>query len=185
MNEQHLPPNYARTCVILMPRDTSWMFCYWEVQPQVLQDNFSHAVIRVYEFNPSLSNGAGERYAFEISVPLESRSWYINTGEPGRAWCVELGLVTPDGRFILLARSNRIRLPRGRVSEVVSDRWVTYHQKLIEVSRAETIGHGSMEITRMLAHRWEMEMKEGISSWSSSWQKGAVSSVKAPPGDKK
>jgi len=202
MTQYNLPCDYGRTCIVLMPRDPSWMFCYWEVQPQALQVNFSCAVIRVFEFNESPVNGSQERFAFEIDIPLESRNWYINVGEPGRSWFIELGLMTADGRFILLARSNRIRLPWGRVSEITDDRWATYHEKLIELSRAEGIGHGSMEVARMLAHRWEMEMSEGrsswrgkkgvkgeiklpSSSWPSSWQKGAVSPVKVPPGEKK
>ena len=166
MADCSLPDDYGRTCIVLMPRDPSWMFCYWEVQPQALQVNFSHAVIRVFEFNESPpANGSQERFAFEISVPLESRNWYINVGDPGRSWFIELGLMTPDGRFILLARSNRIRLPWGKVSDVIEERWATYHEKLIELSRAERIGHGSLEVARMLMHRWELEMKTGVSSW--------------------
>jgi hypothetical protein len=180
-----------------MPRDPSWMFCYWEVQPQALKVPFSHAVIKAFEFNDT-PNSQQERFAFEISVPLESRNWYINVGELGRSWFVELGLVTPDGRFVLLARSNKIHLPSGKVSDVIDNRWAIYHDKLIELSRAEQVGHGSLEIARMLLHRWEMEMKLGISSWKggkserggpssslSSWQKGAVSPAKVPPEGKK
>ena len=177
MTEPFLPSGYGRTCITLMPRDPYWMFSYWEVRPEALRVDFSHAVIRVFEFHDGHTNGSGERLAFEMGVALEAGNWYISVADPGRSWFVELGLKTRDGGFILLARSNRVRLPWDRVSDVIDNRWMTYlegSEKLIELSRAERIGHGSMEIARMLMHRWEM--REGVSSW----QKGAISPVRVP-----
>jgi hypothetical protein len=149
-----------------MPRDPTGMFSYWEVQPQAARIGSSRPVIRVFELDRSKTNGSRERLAFEIDVSLEAGNWYVNVSEPGRSWFVELGLKTRDGRFILLARSNTVSLPCGQVSDVIDDRWMIYREgseKLIELSRAERAGHGSLEIARMLLRRWEMHA--GVSSW--------------------
>jgi hypothetical protein len=166
MTQNLLPQDYGRTTIVLMPRDPTWMFSYWEVQPQAARAGSSHPVIRVFELDRSKTNGSRERLAFEISVSLEVRNWYVNVVEPGRSWFVELGLKASDGRFTLLARSNVVDLPWGRVSDVIDNRWMIYKEgsdKLIELSRAERVGRGSLEISRMLLRRWEM--RAGVTSW--------------------
>jgi len=186
--EAPIPQEYGRTYIVLLPRDPTWMFSYWEVQSQslnVFRKQFgaqvidsARVVLRIFELAPHSGNGTQELFRFELSISLESRCWYINVQEPGRTWFVELGLITQDGRFILLARSNTAALPLGQVSDVTDSRWVSIREgfdKLVELSGIERIGQGSLEIAKMLSHRWEM--LGHISSWPSS----ISASRSAPP----
>ncbi len=140
-----------------MPRDPLWMFSYWEVQPQTLNVfrkqfgtsviDSSRSALRVFELTGSTGNGTQEVLRFELPVGLEVRNWYIQVPDPGRTWFVELGLVTPDGRFILLARSNKVSLPLGCVSEVLDARRVSMRKSMDEaigLSSVGRIGRGSL-----------------------------------------
>jgi len=175
-----IPGEYGRTHAVLLPRDPTCLFSYWEVQPQTLDlfrkqfgaevINSSRPVLRVFEVDQQSGNGGRERLASEIAVSLEARNWYIHVKEPGRHWFVELGLVTPDGRFLLLARSNKVNLPLGRVSDVTDLRWMVlkegYEQLLGELSGAHRVGRGSLEMAKVLSHRWQMLTGSGF-----SWKK--------------
>lgn len=184
-----LPRDYGRTYIVLLPRDPRWMFTYWEVQLQTLNVfrkqfgaeiiDSAHPILRVFEWDGSETNGSAHR-RYDLAVSLEARSWYIEVPEPGCRWFVELGLMTADGRFVLLARSQRVDLALGQVSDVMDTQWGSLDkelEKVIEQSGVERIGHGSLEMAKMLSHRWQM--LSSISSWFSS---GALSRVSAPGG---
>src|SRR5207244_3320958 len=50
--------------------------------------------------------------------------WYLNVGRPAASFCVEIGLATPGGRFLPLARSNVVTTPRATPSPDTTVRWV-------------------------------------------------------------
>jgi len=75
----------------------------------------------------------------------------------------------PNGEFILLARSNIIALPSGKVSEEVDEQWAMIQEdfdKLYSLSGADRIGIGSGGNIQDAAKRWEMF--QSTSSWPTS-----------------
>ena len=183
-----LPEGYGVTEASLLPRDPNWMFIYWEVtadsKAEVCrkhgQDIFqkSRQVIRVYDVTGVGDIGqAGQKY-FDVPIMAEAKSWYINVQESGRTYCCEVGLITSDGRFIGLVRTNTVALPVGRVSEVTDEKWMSVtsdFEKLLQLSGVEYIGKGSGEVAKSLAQRWEM--LRAVFSRASSW---GVSSLSSP-----
>lgn len=182
-SSKSLPDGYGNTEAALLPRDPYWMFVYWEVCEktknnlisQIGKDTFdkSRSVIRVYEVVEGDNTG---KY-FDVPVIMEAKNWYINVSECGKTYLCELGLITPDGKFIGIVKTNKVSLPRSGVSDVIDEKWMSVNQefeKLLQISGVEYIGKGSLDIAKSLAQRWEMLRSVfsrvtsfGVSSFSS------------------
>ena len=127
------PETYGENAIRLMVRDPYWLYSYWEFAPG-LRDELAarlgeevlsrcRMVLRVYDVTDTdPENAAGYH---DIDVAPTARNWYINVMRVEREYCVDIGLVTPDGSFIVIARSNRVALPPVGPSDVVDEEWVT------------------------------------------------------------
>ena len=51
-------------------------------------------------------------------------SWYFDLGRPTHSFISDVGLLSPEGRFLTLARSNYVMMPRDGVSDVVDEEWM-------------------------------------------------------------
>jgi hypothetical protein len=126
------PVTYGENRIALMVRDPYWLFAYWEFAPDLEADlidrlgrdvvSRSRLVLRVYDVTDTDPDGAEGRH--DIEVAPGARNWYINVMRVEREYCVDIGLLTPDGAFILIARSNRVSLPPVGPSDVVDEEWV-------------------------------------------------------------
>ncbi len=188
-----LPESYGNTEAALLPRDPNWMFIYWEITDNSKaniakehgHDVFEKArhVLRVYD----VTTADSKKY-FDIPIMIDARNWYINVQDGGRAYCCEIGLVLPDGRFIGIVKTNTVRLPAGRVSDVTDEKWMSVSSdfdKLLQLSGVEYIGKGSGEVAKSLAQRWEM--LRSVFSRAASWGVSSLSSqaLSRPPAEKK
>ena len=182
-----LPEGYGNTEASLLPRDPNWMFIYWEITanskaavckehgPDIFQK--SKQIIRVYDVTGTGSIDPVDQKYFDIPIMADAKSWYINVQDSGRTYYCEVGLITPDGRFIGLVRTNTISLPVGRVSDVTDEKWMAVtsdFDKLLQLSGVEYIGKGSGEVAKSLAQRWEM--LRTVFSRASSWGVSSMSS---------
>ncbi len=177
---KELPKGYGDTEAVLLARDPNWMYVYWEINlkttNQLRKDygddifDKSRQVLRVYED----SRTSRDRY-FDIQVKFDARSWYIHVHDGGTMYHCELGLVLPDGVFVSVVKTNTVRLPKGRVSEVSDEKWMSISgdfEKLLQLSGVEYIGKGSGEVAKSLAQRWEM--LKAVFSRSESWPADAL-----------
>ncbi len=184
LDSRSLPEGYGETNAALLPRDPHWMFVYWEITNSKKSEickiygndifDKSRQVIRVYDVTDT---GEGSSKFFDIPVILDSKNWYINVSESGRTYICELGLITEDGRFIGIVKTNKVALPAGRVSDVSDEKWMSVSgdfEKLLQLSGIEYIGKGSGEVAKSLAQRWEM--LKSVFSRSASWGMSSMSS---------
>ncbi|OGR79434.1 MAG: hypothetical protein A3I11_03440 [Elusimicrobia bacterium RIFCSPLOWO2_02_FULL_39_32] len=184
-----LPQHYGETRTVLLPRDPHWMYIYWEITEKTYVDLKSkhgenifitaQSVVRMVEVNPSLQ----PLRSLDVPVSLDAKNWYLHADKEGGSWYAELGLKTPDGRFILIAKSNLITLPNARVSDIIDEKWVTIKEeleKVLEASGGGKVGMGSLELARMLAQRWETLAQ--ISSWRGI---SSISSMNMTMGEEK
>lgn len=128
-----LPEGYGDNRIVLMVRDPLWLFSYWEIRKDILNNvlktlgTLAHrakAVIRVYDVTDIIFNGNNAHCRFDVEVTLEAKNWYLHVGLPNRTLCAEIGMLTANGTFRILARSNTVRTPRVNVSEVVDEKWM-------------------------------------------------------------
>jgi len=188
-----LPKSYGDTKIVILPRDPLWFYAYWEVAADTYSKlkeklkeekfNSSRWAIRVYDVTNVKFNGSNANRHFDIIIGLGVDNWYVNTGEVNRSWCVDLGLITPEGEFIVVARSNILAMPRQGVSPITDEQWAMLQQefeRLLKLSGVEQIGRSSFDIAKLMRERWEEIVSISLPSshmGSSSW-KGAPGEVK-------
>ena len=127
------PQSYGENAITLMVRDPYWLFAYWEFAPDLQATlrarigaealSKSRLVLRVYDVTGTDPDHPVGYH--DIDVAPGARNWYVNVMRVERDYCVDLGLITPDGSFIIIARSNRVSLPPVGPSGVVDEEWVT------------------------------------------------------------
>ncbi|MFH1502091.1 MAG: DUF4912 domain-containing protein [Candidatus Eisenbacteria bacterium] len=127
------PETHGENAIALMVRDPYWLFAYWEFAPELRGELVarigeeallrSRTVLRVYDVTGTEPERAAGHY--DIDVAPEARNWYINVPRVEREYCVDVGLIAPDGSFIVIARSNRVSLPPVGPSDEVDEEWVT------------------------------------------------------------
>ena len=147
------PETYGESAITLMVRDPYWLFTYWEFAPDLRSDLAarigesallqSRLVLRVYDVTGTdLEHPVEHR---DIDIAHGARNWYINVMRVEREYCVDVGVITPDGSFIVIARSNRVVLPPVGPSDVVDEEWVTLEsleEIYRQVERGPTSGSG-------------------------------------------
>ena len=128
------PPGYGDNKIVILVRDPWWIYAYWEIRREKEEDvrkkissDSDEAlkwVLRVYDVTDVNFNGKDNAHSsFDIELKGLASSWYINVGSPGRAWLVDIGIVTKKGNFYLLARSNSVRTPRYGMSDKLDAEW--------------------------------------------------------------
>lgn len=119
--EVELPESYNETTVVLMLRDPSWAFAYWDLRESDLvlfqrSDTFEGLVLRVYSMDEPNTSLEAARQRFDIPVTLLDSRWYINL--PDQETLYRLALVALiDEQERELAVSNVISVPRGMMAE--------------------------------------------------------------------
>jgi len=130
--KEELPHSYGIDRLVLLARDPYWLYAYWEVTAtKIAEFTSTHSawetswpVLRVYDVTGIAFNGENANKHIDIGINDQADNWHINTGEPDRAFCVDLGRQFPDGRFITLLRSNTVTTPRASLSDREDEEWM-------------------------------------------------------------
>jgi hypothetical protein len=166
---QELPDFYDQDKIILQVRDPRWLHTYWELKEQTIQglksklgDDFYRAkrVLRVYDVTGIIFNGSNANRFFDIQVHDSANSWYVDTAGPGRAWCVDLGLMLADGRFITILRSNVVQTPLDGPSWVTDEEWMIPDEMF---ARLYGMGFG-LGKSSPVGGAWQERIKQGLFS---------------------
>ncbi|MHB1042513.1 MAG: DUF4912 domain-containing protein [Eubacteriales bacterium] len=129
-----LPHSYGIDRLVLMARDPFWLYAYWEITA-TKQGEFNRSygpaawastknILRVYDVTGIDFNGGNAISFIDIPVSEEVDNWHIHVGEPDRSFCVDIGKVFPDGKFIPLLRSNVVTTPRASLSDSIDEEWM-------------------------------------------------------------
>jgi len=137
-----------------MVKDPWWLYAYWEIAPdteravrgQLLPYEIAdlQTVLRVYDVTSIKFPAQPAHRSFDIGLSSLAANWYIHTNAPNRDFVVEIGLRTTAGRFLSLARSNRVAAPRFGPSDVIDEDWITTDEAYWKLFGASAgIGIGS------------------------------------------
>jgi hypothetical protein len=120
-----LPSTYGEDRVTLLVRDPHWLYAYWDFSAATRQQldrmDGGKAVLRVKdvtEADPDVPRGFSD-----VELPPGADNWYVHVDAPECNYCVDIGILTPAGDFVVLARSNTVRPPRSRPSDVLAEEW--------------------------------------------------------------
>ncbi len=127
--EKPLPKTYDTDRLVLMPVNPYWVHTYWQLSGKTqtrienqLKDGVK-PILRVYDVTFIEFNGSNAHRTLEATVNLDTNKWYMNVPFPNASYIAELGLKSPEGRFIPLLRSNVVKTPRASVSSKSDVEW--------------------------------------------------------------
>lgn len=178
-----LPRSYGIDRMVLMARDPHWLYAYWEITA-TKQGEFSvnygpaawvatRNILRVYDVTGIDFNGGNANSYIDIAVSEEVDNWHIHVGEPDRSFCVDLGRMFPDGKFVPLLRSNVVTTPRASLSDRLDEEWM-WIEGLYRSIGTFRYGTSSPLIIREMAERAGAGLLPlGISS-PGQWEVGSV-----------
>jgi hypothetical protein len=182
-----LPEGYGDNRLVIMSRDPFWFFAYWEITHERAEqirvahgrDSWDKAilVLRVHDLGDSPQTPIDSASYFDVEVQKFARQWYVQVPVSGHVYVADLGLRWPDGKFVSLFRSNAVRQPGGRVSDLVDSQWMSVGVATEEWEQMArmAIGVGSSKgasgeaSNKGMALRWEF-LRSVFSGSVSSWK---------------
>ena len=168
-----------------MVKDPWWIYAYWEIQPsteraarsQLLPNEVPDlkSVLRVYDVTGIDFPSQPAQQSFDIGLSGLATNWYIQTNAPNHSFVVDVGLLTHTGRFLLLARSNRVTTPRFGPSDALDEEWMAAEEafwKLFGVSAGIGIGSSPTSWAKLLQQRLFSGARSSFSLAKASAVKG-------------
>ncbi len=173
------PESYGQNRIRLLVRDPEWIFAYWDVKPQALEElakglgerglALSRLTLRVVD---PVSGGASD-----ILLPPGARWWYVKTDAARRTYRAELGVTLPSGQFRKLAESNTVVTPRVGPSPEAARRRMSYRDAR-ELAPAEAAAAVDAErAAGLAAEPWAAEPVDGAGAAGAAGKPGAAPSA--------
>ena len=124
-----LPDGYGESRIVLMPRDPRWAYTYWDISSEhkesVRQQGGQHLALRLYDVTDVDIDTQTPHNLQQYSCDEMARTWYLPIPESDRDYIIEIGYLTHDGDWLLLARSASAHIPPVFPSDWIDDRFVT------------------------------------------------------------
>ncbi|MFH2144415.1 MAG: DUF4912 domain-containing protein [Candidatus Omnitrophota bacterium] len=173
---ENLPQGYQDNLIVIQVRDPYWLYAYWEVTAQKIDEvrkdikdlaMSAKRILRIYQVKNEGSRRTNLNRLFDIEITNDANNWYINAGIPNTTYCVDIGLLLGDGRFIVLARSNVVHTPLDGPSSVTDEEWMIVEDdfnRLYGLSAGLGIGLSSLELRKRIKERLLSPLASGILS---------------------
>jgi hypothetical protein len=162
-----LPMGYNEEKIAILSRDPYVAYAYWEATPARIERDKawfgwdSKLCVRIYDITGVQFDGRNATGYFDQEVEDRIGSWYFDVGRPSHSFCADIGLLSLGGRFLTIARSNYITMPRDGVSDVIDEEWMLVDEefwKLYGYPEGFRQGVSSPEMQEMLKRRRELEI---------------------------
>ncbi len=163
---EELPFGYGEEKIALMTRDPYVAHAYWEATPSRLDREKawfgwnSRLCVRIYDVTGVQFDGRNALGYYDQEVYERIGSWYFDLGRPTHSFCADLGLLSPEGKFLTLARSNYITMPRDGASDVIDEEWMIVDEefwKLYGYPEGLPGGISSQQAQEILRRRRRMQ----------------------------
>jgi len=176
VNKLGLPKNYGETAITILPKDPVCIFAYWSINEQTKKDlknkygnNFfenSKLVIRICDITDKT-----QKRGFDVFVDSNIDSYYVNVGKFNRSWLANMGYLTDTGKFISIAKSNELNMPRYGISSITDEQWVMLEsefEKILQKSNLINVGTSSLEnskeISKIIFEKWKKILSNSLPS---------------------
>ena len=124
------PDRYRETFLVLMDVEPHTLFAFWEIDEMDLErvqrelPTKSRMVLRVYDVTYIIFDGGNAHSYFDVAVEGKAHNWYLHMGPEGRSVIADIGLRGEDGKFVALARSNCVQMPRDGAPLDGQSKWM-------------------------------------------------------------
>ena len=110
-----LADGYGQTTIVLMPRDPSSAYAYWDIpneeREKLRKQGGEQLALRFYDVTNIDMDRQRPHSVRQYECEEMAREWYIEVPISDRDYIVEIGYVTEKGRWLILARSFHVRIP--------------------------------------------------------------------------
>ena len=158
-----LPQGYGEEKIALLSRDPHVAYAYWETTPKRIEREKawfgmeSKLCVRIYDITGVQFDGRNAIGYYDQEISDRVGSWYFDLGRPSHAFCADLGLLSSEGRFLTLARSSYITMPRDSVSDVIDEEWMLLDEEFMKIYGIPS-GLSSPQIQEMIKQRRKLEI---------------------------
>jgi len=124
-----LPDGYGDSRIVLMARDPQWAYAYWDTphthKEELRRQGGEHLALRLYDVTGINLNDQAPHSLQQVGCDEIAREWYMQIPVSDRDYQVEIGYLAGDGRWLVLARSNTIRIPPVYPSDWSEEHFLT------------------------------------------------------------
>ncbi|MGD9645737.1 MAG: DUF4912 domain-containing protein [Pirellulales bacterium] len=126
------PDGYKKDRLIVMVRDPYWLHAYWELsrhgvlraEAALGQDwHTARPVLRLLDVSSGATTSTAERVIRHIDVHGGVNNWYVDVQEPPCSYRLDIGYLTANDRFFMLARSNVVTTPQAASTDAIDENW--------------------------------------------------------------
>lgn len=124
-----LPDGYGDSRIVLLPRDPQWAYTYWDAPNEhrdaLRSQGGERLALRLYDVTDVDISYQTPHNLQQYDCDELARDWYLPVPVSDRDYLAEIGYLTADGRWLLLARSNPIHIPPVYPSDWIEDQFLT------------------------------------------------------------
>jgi hypothetical protein len=166
-----LPAGYGKDRIVVMVRDPYWLHCYWELTRHAIKRaeaalgqewHRARPILRLLDVSSRDTTSSAESTVRDIDIHGGCNNWYIDVANPPRSFRVDIGYLSRQGQFYVLARSNVVSTPRAGVSDVIDENWADIDAKKADRIYAMSGGFdptaSSLELKQLFEERLRRPM---------------------------
>jgi ABC-type phosphate transport system substrate-binding protein len=124
-----LPDGYGESRIVLMPRDPQWAYSYWDTpdehKVELRRQGGEKLALRIYDATDIDLSHQAPHSLQQYDCDEMARDWYVPIPVSDRDYVAEIGYITSDGRWLLLARSAPCRIPPVYPSDWYEDQFTS------------------------------------------------------------
>jgi uncharacterized protein len=179
-----LPSGYGKDRVVLMVRDPYWLHAYWELTRQAVQRaeaalgqqwHGAKPILRLLDVTTHDTTSTAEAIVRDIEIHGGCNNWYIDVCNPPRSYRIDIGYLSRNGQFYVLARSNVVSTPRAGVSDTIDENWADIDAKKADRIYAMSGGFDPSMSSLELKQLFEERLRRPLGSPSvTSFGSGAM-----------
>ncbi len=123
-----LPDGYGDSRIVLLPRDPQMAYTYWDVPNEhreaLRRQGGARLALRFYDVTDIDINVQSPHSLQQYECDEMAREWYLTIPVSDRDYMVEIGYLSQDGRWLMLARSAAVHVPPVYPSDWMEDHFV-------------------------------------------------------------
>lgn len=136
-----IPPHYDEDRLGVVVRDSSWLYCYWEIEGGACQriiDAQGQKYLDAADWVLRVRQDSDVMY--DVDVDPSARSWYVHVS-PQSQYRIEFGVVGGEGHFHLIAEAPPVETPPVVAGQSEGGKWFGDQGELERLM--EFVGGGS------------------------------------------
>lgn len=189
-------PNNAksgRDRLVVMVRDPYWLHAYWELTRQGVeraeaamgQDwHTARPVLRLLDVSSPGTTSSAETVVRHIEIHGGVSNWYIDVQDPPRTYRVDIGYLSANGKYFVMARSNMVSTPRAGSSDAIDNNWQAVAEnfdKIYAMSGGYSAEGPSPELQELFEERLRRPMGSPMMTRFGAGVEGLLHNGKRPP----